>query len=67
MGYYTDDPAELAKMNAGLPPDECVGIVYVMDELELRQEEWRRHRAEQLQAIRDDAQRRSLIGSGRFC
>ena len=61
MGYYTEDPVELAKLNAGLPPDECVGIVYVMDRRELRQTEWDRQRAERLQRIREDAQSKAHL------
>lgn len=34
MGCYTRDAAILAEMNCGLPPDEQVGVVCVMDERE---------------------------------
>lgn len=58
MGYYVTDPALVAQFNAGLPPDECAGSYYQMDQREIEREEVRRKRWESDQRLREYYQER---------
>jgi len=59
MGYYTTDANEIARFNAGCKPSDCVTILYVMDAADQRKADQQHARFDELQRLRDMAQKRA--------